>query len=165
MGTGTTPTALYRFYDTSRELLYIGMTVDLPARLIDHRKRKGWWWNIAVITVELHPSRVEAANAERFAVAAEQPRYNEKFKAHGSPSMPSPSEFLDFGLDDVLLHNPRFSYLVNALRQHRLGHPYDEWEWGKVSQEDIEKAKRVCEVLDLHPDWLTTEAVHDTLSM
>lgn len=68
--------ALYRFFGRDDELLYIGITFDLPARLAAHRKGKHWWSDIVRIGIESHTSRKAALEAERQAIIAEQPRWN-----------------------------------------------------------------------------------------
>lgn len=70
------PHALYRFYDRSDVLLYVGITMDLPKRLKAHRKEKPWWLEISSITVEPHESRAAALDAEAEAIRSEKPLYN-----------------------------------------------------------------------------------------
>ncbi|HEU5108316.1 MAG TPA: hypothetical protein VFT95_07140 [Micromonosporaceae bacterium] len=74
----TKPHALYRFYDRTDALLYVGISMDLPARLRSHRREKPWWVEIAHITVELHESRRAALAAEAVAIAEEKPLYNDQ---------------------------------------------------------------------------------------
>lgn len=74
----TKPHALYRFYDRTDVLLYVGISIDLPARLRKHRREKPWWLEIANITVEPHDSRAEALAAEAVAITEETPLYNDQ---------------------------------------------------------------------------------------
>ncbi len=73
---GSRPHALYRFYDRSDVLLYVGITVDLPTRLGNHQTDKPWWLDVARITGELLPSRREVFAAEQKAIRDEKPLYN-----------------------------------------------------------------------------------------
>lgn len=76
-GTPATPRrhALYRFYSDT-ELLYIGITLNPVARWTDHRNHKLWWSDITRITIEHHPTRTAALDAEREAIRTEHPRHN-----------------------------------------------------------------------------------------
>lgn len=71
------PHALYRFFDRTDVLLYIGISVNLPARLRQHSGGKPWWLTVARISVEYYPSRDEALAAERAAIKAERPLFND----------------------------------------------------------------------------------------
>jgi hypothetical protein len=63
-------TALYRFYDLTDVLLYVGITANVPQRFEDHRKEKPWWPDVASKRIEWLPSREEAEAAERFAIVS-----------------------------------------------------------------------------------------------
>jgi predicted GIY-YIG superfamily endonuclease len=69
-------TSLYRFYDATGALLYIGITNSIPRRLGEHDERKPWFANAVRATFEHHPSRAAALTAEKKAIKKEQPRYN-----------------------------------------------------------------------------------------
>jgi predicted GIY-YIG superfamily endonuclease len=71
-----TPTALYRFLDASDSLLYVGITNNIKGRFASHAADKPWWPDVARKTVEWHPTRSDAANAEWQAIRREAPRYN-----------------------------------------------------------------------------------------
>lgn len=72
----TRPHALYRFYDRSDVLLYVGITVDIPARVKKHRAEKPWWTEVSNISIENFGSRHEVLAAERTAIRTERPLYN-----------------------------------------------------------------------------------------
>ena len=76
------PHALYRFYDRTDVLLYIGITADLAARLQSHRRDKPWWTSVANIKVEHYPSRKTALKAEAEAIQTERPLYNDQHNEH-----------------------------------------------------------------------------------
>jgi len=68
---------LYRFYDASDQLLYIGITLDPIARLRAHRATKGRRWaQIATITLEQFPDRTSIIRAEAEAIRNERPLWN-----------------------------------------------------------------------------------------
>lgn len=67
---------LYRFYDRSDHLLYVGITNNPAARFKQHEHGKDWWDQVASITLERHESRQALMDAEREAIVAEQPAYN-----------------------------------------------------------------------------------------
>lgn len=68
--------ALYRFYDTTGTLLYVGITADPGARWRKHAHGKPWWHEITQITIETHPTRAAVLEAERAAIITEKPRHN-----------------------------------------------------------------------------------------
>ncbi|MEV5211372.1 GIY-YIG nuclease family protein [Micromonospora sp. NPDC053740] len=70
------PHALYRFFDRTDTLLYVGITVDIGARFHDHRSKKPWWMNSARIEIEHFGTRDEALAAEAQAIRKERPLYN-----------------------------------------------------------------------------------------
>lgn len=70
------PHALYRFYDRSDVLLYVGITVDLPSRVSNHRKEKPWWMDVHHITIQHFDTRGDALAAEYEAIRTEGPLYN-----------------------------------------------------------------------------------------
>lgn len=67
---------LYRFFDSSGALLYIGITETFGARLVAHEATKPWFADVAAISIERHPSRSALAEAEAEAVRREQPLHN-----------------------------------------------------------------------------------------
>lgn len=68
--------ALYRFFGTDGELLYIGITNDPGARWRAHSGDKPWWTEVAHTTIEHFASRKEVEAAEVIAIKAEHPKYN-----------------------------------------------------------------------------------------
>ena len=84
----TKPHALYRFFDRTDVLLYVGISMDLPTRLRNHRREKPWWLEIAYITIEPHESRIAALAAEAVAIETEKPLYNDQH----NPTVPVADE-------------------------------------------------------------------------
>lgn len=70
------PTAVYRFYNSSHVLLYVGITDSPAVRWRDHAKKKPWWSQVAERTLAWHPDRKAAAAEESVAIQTEEPLYN-----------------------------------------------------------------------------------------
>lgn len=69
-------TALYRYYDDADRLLYIGITDHLIGRTLDHVQGSSWAEFATRATIERHPTRKDAEDAERAAIKAEGPLFN-----------------------------------------------------------------------------------------
>lgn len=69
-------TALYRFFDVSGALLYVGITGQPGERFSLHLRKAQWWGEVATMRMEWLPSRAKAFRAEAMAIAAEKPVYN-----------------------------------------------------------------------------------------
>lgn len=67
---------LYRFFDSSNHLLYVGITNNLWYRISAHSKVQPWWSEVASATMEHYPDREVLAEAERTAIRLEHPRCN-----------------------------------------------------------------------------------------
>lgn len=67
---------LYRFFNASGELLYIGVTQDPQARFKSHQYDKSWFSEVASSTMEHFSSRQELIAAELAAIRRESPKYN-----------------------------------------------------------------------------------------
>lgn len=69
-------TAVYRLYDADGALLYVGVARSPRERLSDHAYRKPWWPQVARKTIEWHPDRETALEAEARAIHTEHPVHN-----------------------------------------------------------------------------------------
>jgi predicted GIY-YIG superfamily endonuclease len=69
-------TALYRHFDADGKLLYVGISHSPLLRLSQHRDNARWFEKIKSVQHEWFPSRQEAMEAERKAVAEENPECN-----------------------------------------------------------------------------------------
>jgi predicted GIY-YIG superfamily endonuclease len=67
---------LYRLYDKDGDLLYIGITSDVVARMAGHRGDKSWWNEVADKKFEYFKTRAELEAVERLAIIREKPLYN-----------------------------------------------------------------------------------------
>ena len=69
-------TQLYRHFDESRSLLYVGISLSTFNRLSQHRDHSDWFKTITNVTIEHFPTREEAMAAERKAIKSENPKFN-----------------------------------------------------------------------------------------
>lgn len=67
---------MYRFFDEADDLLYIGASSNLPARMDNHRAASPWYAEVARLGIQVFRSGVDALDAERTAIRMECPRYN-----------------------------------------------------------------------------------------
>jgi hypothetical protein len=67
---------LYKLYDADRNLLYVGQTTNLKARLAAHATNAAWWSGVAYTDTEEYPSAWELSRGEREAIVALRPRHN-----------------------------------------------------------------------------------------
>ena len=70
------PTALYRFYGGSGQLLYIGITRNPKWRWYGHAAHSSWWPQVQRRELVWYDSRPEARAAEIEAIGAERPIHN-----------------------------------------------------------------------------------------
>jgi predicted GIY-YIG superfamily endonuclease len=68
--------AVYRLYDASDVLLYVGATSEPGRRFRVHKAITPWWNEVAHHTLEWHDSMQEALTAETVVIGAETPLYN-----------------------------------------------------------------------------------------
>jgi len=69
-------TAVYRLFDVDGVLLYVGISNHFGQRWERHAKVQPWWPEVQRQTVEWHPTRKDAADAETVAIKDEHPRFN-----------------------------------------------------------------------------------------
>jgi hypothetical protein len=68
-------TTLYRHFNATGRLLYVGISDKALMRLTQHRKLTPWWDQIAHITLMHLPDRATAIVAEKLAIQTEDPIY------------------------------------------------------------------------------------------
>lgn len=73
-----TRTALYRHFDASGALLYVGISNQLGRRTDHHLKSSPWADQIASIAIEWHETRDAAELAERSAISYQKPLQNKQ---------------------------------------------------------------------------------------
>jgi excinuclease UvrABC nuclease subunit len=69
--------AVYRIFDATGRLLYVGLSKSPKTRVRCHRRTKAWGPEIAHHTVEWHRNPYAAHTAETAAIRAEQPIHNQ----------------------------------------------------------------------------------------
>ena len=67
---------LYRLYNSSQNLLYIGRTNDINKRFSKHAQIQPWWPEVTMAKIELLSSLDTLMRAEQLAIFAERPKYN-----------------------------------------------------------------------------------------
>ncbi len=69
-------TTLYRLFDKSGALLYIGISDRALRRLAEHEADKPWWPDVCSATFENYGHREDAEEAETRFIRSERPVYN-----------------------------------------------------------------------------------------
>ncbi|MEV5930088.1 GIY-YIG nuclease family protein [Streptomyces cellulosae] len=70
------PTALYRLYDATGALLYVGITSDPERRFKQHAYLKPWWGDVARREIRWFANRPAAERAEVEAIQDDDPLHN-----------------------------------------------------------------------------------------
>ena len=70
------PHFVYRMFDADDQLLYLGCTADLGARIHAHALYKRWFGDVRRMTFEPHPDRASGLAAEAAGLTAEKPLYD-----------------------------------------------------------------------------------------
>lgn len=82
---------VYRCFDSSGVLLYVGMTGSVPGRLSQHRSTGGWSDEITRVDQSGPMSRKAAAEMEAKQIAELSPKYNRRIPTvPGKPNMKGP---------------------------------------------------------------------------
>lgn len=113
-------TQLYRHFDKDGTLLYVGISLSAVARLSQH-KASSWFDQIAMITVETHPTLEVALERERAAIRIEKPIYN---KMHNYASV---DDVVDL-IEEVNRYftSGQYPHVISALSQ---GAPAVYFSW------------------------------------
>jgi predicted GIY-YIG superfamily endonuclease len=67
---------VYRVYDTTGRLIYIGSTRDIVSRFAQHERLSWWHELVADVQTVAYPTQDAAAAAEQVAIQEEQPAFN-----------------------------------------------------------------------------------------
>jgi predicted GIY-YIG superfamily endonuclease len=116
---------LYRHFNASGELLYVGISLNSVARLAQHRDRSAWFGEIVRIEIEAFETKEAAIQAEIIAIWKERPKYNIRHQYAAPTVSIAPSTFTDIaevlGVSEVILskmiHNGGGSRLARPLRR------------------------------------------------
>lgn len=84
---------VYRLFNHSGELLYVGASRDFKTRMHSHAGSKPWWHEIDEhqILVEWFDDMAEAGDRESYIILNESPKYNVHGKPGQTPSKYAPS--------------------------------------------------------------------------
>lgn len=77
----TGETALYRLFNGTDQLLYVGISRNPIQRWGAHVDQHAWWASVVTYELEWFPTRAAAAAAEKTAIKSEAPMHN----AHNTP--------------------------------------------------------------------------------
>lgn len=69
---------LYRHFDKDNNLLYVGISIHLIARVCQHSNSSDWFSAVRLITIETHGSMKDLNDAETNAILSEKPVYNKQ---------------------------------------------------------------------------------------
>jgi hypothetical protein len=72
---------VYWCFNAGRRLLYIGSTGCTGTRFQTHKTETPWWPEVAIIKTRTYPTLPLARAAERMAIQAEAPAYNQQYQA------------------------------------------------------------------------------------
>jgi len=72
------PYSLYRHFDQDGILLYVGISISLIGRIINHRGNSFWFDDVATVTIERFATKREVLDAEKLAIIKESPKHNIK---------------------------------------------------------------------------------------
>lgn len=72
----TTRTELYRHYNATGELLYVGISLSATYRLNQHKSTAQWVNEAIRMETEWFDTRKEAEAAETIAIKTERPKFN-----------------------------------------------------------------------------------------
>jgi|GEM_PF-5834944 len=67
---------LYRHFDSEGTLLYVGVSLSVLTRLVQHKSSSSWYASVTQITIENYESREDAELAEKHAIESERPIWN-----------------------------------------------------------------------------------------
>lgn len=68
---------LYRLFNASGDLLYVGITKNPPYRRFNaHARQQAWWLDVTHVELEVHQPHFTALDRERDVIRAERPRFN-----------------------------------------------------------------------------------------
>lgn len=111
------PTALYRAYSESGELLYVGISLSVMSRLSSHKNSSAWFNSAATIDIEYHPTRTGALAAEKQAIQTECPVHNKAGKVKDAVPSSIPCTLPGGTLKDLIWQCNVWERLVDRYEQ------------------------------------------------
>ena len=86
---------VYRCYDDTGRLVYVGESCDAVRRLEFHRYNSVWARHVARVRVAVHPDREAARTAEQHAIRTENPRFNRMGRWRSRPTW-TEQDYIDY---------------------------------------------------------------------
>ena len=111
------PTSLYRAYAEGGELLYVGISLSVMARLSSHSSSSEWFKHAAFVDVARFPSRQEAIDAETKAIKEEYPFYNKQGAVKRPVVYSKRPQLQGTSLDNLLDMHQLFNDLLDPLER------------------------------------------------
>ncbi len=101
MSTAESPgaAAVYRLFDADRNLLYVGCSGHVDARLRQHEVEKPWWPDVQHRTICWYDSHTDALLAEKQAICDEGPRHNRRDSPHQARRRGDPLVYRTGGIE------------------------------------------------------------------
>jgi ribosome-binding protein aMBF1 (putative translation factor) len=138
------PTALYRLFGDDDALLYIGISETFGRRWQEHARSQPWWPEVRRQSLDWHPDRQSAEDAEEKAVKDEHPRYNVTYNLGDSGTRSRP---LEPRVHAILL---RHGKLARKLRREHGISQADlaasmramDWPWHQSTVVRVERGER-----------------------
>lgn len=120
------PHWVYRCFDATGRLIYVGCTWDLPGRFGAHRSGSWWAGQVANVRASVHSGRVRGRVAESEAILTEHPRWNTQGRWPSHPTW-SEDEFRDYVYASLRYGHSTFKsrLIVQAFKEYerRFGMP------------------------------------------
>jgi predicted GIY-YIG superfamily endonuclease len=69
---------LYRLYDNTNQLLYVGISSKWYERFHSHEKNQPWWGEVSTIKLMRYETRESVVDAEKIAIKTERPLHNKQ---------------------------------------------------------------------------------------
>lgn len=129
------PTSLYRFYDGSGQLLYVGVSNHPIPRYDQHGNEKPWWSEVATSKMEHHSTRDAALTAEAVAIRDERPRHNVSgVRSSRYRPLPEPGSVMMAIKRDERAHRSQELVITVPERVSDEGDPNYEWSLSAVKR-------------------------------
>jgi excinuclease UvrABC nuclease subunit len=68
---------IYRFYNKNHDIIYVGKTIDLKQRFMQH-KQKYWWYEVVYIDVAVLDTKLWWDIYEQYYINKHRTAYNKK---------------------------------------------------------------------------------------
>lgn len=136
-------TVLYRAFNQSDDLLYVGISLRAAQRVHEHKKLSGWFQEVSRLEFEWFETRQSALVAEREAIKSERPKYN---KHHNGKKSEQEICEDDFDKDELSFD---ISGEKVAFRKHKLKPLYKVSEVADLFSVSASRVK----------DWIETDKI------